>query len=69
MREGNAGAVVLLLEAGARVDERTGTGVRATYWDSGMIALHISCQAGVTSVVNVLLANGATTSGQGVCFP
>ena len=31
-------------------------------WDTGITALHIACQEGVTSVVNVLLANGATTS-------
>ena len=51
---GAAGAVAVLLAAGARVDEQADYGK----WT----ALHMASEAGVTDVVDVLLANGASTS-------
>ena len=63
----NAQHVAILLAAGALVDSRTGDRpIGGCVFDpiphAGSTALHVACRAGATEVVDVLLANGASTS-------
>ena len=63
----NAQHVAILLAAGALVDSRTGDRpmggcVFGQDLHAGSTALHVACRAGATEVVDVLLANGASTS-------